>query len=74
MILATSFFFSKGVAVFKISRLLQNRFFMAVPYFLRWRFFVYPACEIVTRGEGLKTASENQFSLAVGLRRPPEKI
>jgi hypothetical protein len=39
---------------------------MASPYNFRWQLYVKTATKNVTMGEGLRTASENQFSLFVG--------
>jgi hypothetical protein len=48
--------------------------FHSVTYNFRWRLYVKTATKNITRGEGLRTASENRFSLAATLKGPPLKI
>lgn len=55
--------------------LVPNWFFIATPFFFFAGSLVCtPPAKIVTRGEELIIASENNSFLAVGLRRPPAKM
>lgn len=54
--------------------LVPNWFFIATPFFFAGSLVCTPPAKIVTRGEELIIASENNSFLAVGLRRPPAKM